>query len=742
MNKIKILWLFLFISGFHLNAEDNTKSEIIFEDFEGNNYGQWKATGNAFNHGPYSTGTDKFYVGANPRWNVKNKGKQFLTSYVNIKKEGNNENNLSDGNDGTGTLTSPSFKISKKYISFQVSGGNHPGRTYINLIVDNKIFKSATGRSNRMMTWRTWDVSNLINREAHIEIGDQMIDDDEFILGHINIDHIVFSDEPVMKNVDKWFIINKKYLIWPIKRQSMRMSPESRVYLNVEDGLETFMDVELSQKPDFWVFTDLSNHQGKELHLKGVLYKDQAKAFDDIILSDEYPGMENLYKEELRPQFHFTSKRGWLNDANGMQYYDGEWHMFYQHNPYNWFWWNVSWGHAVSKDLIHWEELPTAIPPGPEGVIYSGSGAVDIGNTAGFQNGNEETMVLVYTAVKSHSTSISKGPTQALSYSTDRGRNWTKYSNNPVLPYQYPHNRDPKVFWYEPTKKWVMSLYNGRDDNYILYNSSNLKDWNETGSYSAAGSECPDMFQLPVNGDKSNKKWIIWTGNGNYRVGEFDGENFTPETESMYSYYGDSYAGQSFSNAPDGRRVNIGWIMDHRPGFEAGHKNMPFNQQMSLPLEMTLRESEAGYRMYINPIEELKALRGKKKSWENLSLGAGDNPLKHMKGDYFELVGDFDVSKAEEFGFNLRGKKVLYKVSSNTLICNDEKVNVYPEKGRLKLHIFLDQTSIETIVNDGWMYVSSSQIFEKNNHNIEFFVEKGTVKINSLDIYKMNSIWD
>ena len=182
--------------------------------------------------------------------------------------------------------------------------------------------------------------------------------------------------------------------------------------------------------------------------------------------------------------------------------------------------------------------------------------------------------------------------------------------------------------------------------------------------------------------------------------------------------------------------------MDHRPGFEAGHKNMPFNQQMSLPLEMTLRESEAGYRMYINTIEELKALRGKKKSWKNLSLGAGDNPLKHMKGDYFELVGDFDVSKAEEFGFNLRGKKVLYKVSTNTLICNDEKVNVYPEKGRLKLHIFLDQTSIETIVNDGWMYVSSSQVFEKNNHNIEFFVEEGTVKINSLDIYKMNSIWD
>ena len=113
-----------------------------------------------------------------------------------------------------------------------------------------------------------------------------------------------------------------------------------------------------------------------------------------------------------------------------------------------------------------------------------------------------------------------------------------------------------------------------------------------------------------------------------------------------------------------------------------------------------------------------------------------------MKGDYFELVGDFDVSKAEEFGFNLRGKKVLYKVSTNTLICNDEKVNVYPEKGRLKLHIFLDQTSIETIVNDGWMYVSSSQVFEKNNHNIEFFVEEGTIKINSLDIYKMNSIWD
>ncbi len=736
MKKCEILLAFLFIAGFQLNAEDNPKSEIIFEDFEGDNYGQWKATGNAFNDGPYSEAPGK------RRWNVKNKGSNFLTSYVRIGEVANHHNSLSDGNDGTGTLTSPSFKISKDYISFQISGGNHPGKTYINLIIDNKIVKSATGRTNTVMTWRTWDVSYFINQEAYIDIGDLMKHDDEYILGHINIDHIIFSDNPVIQTINKSLLINKKYLIWPIKRQSMRMSPESRVFVNIDYNLETFVDVELSETPDFWAFTDLSNYQGKQLHLKGKLFKDHIKAFDNVILSDKYPGMENLYQEALRPQYHFTSKRGWLNDANGMQYYDGEWHMFYQHNPYNWFWWNVSWGHAVSRDLIHWEELPTAIPPGPEGVVFSGSGTVDIGNTAGFKDGHEETMILVYTANKAHSTSISKGSTQALSYSTNRGRSWTKYSRNPILPYKYPHNRDPKVFWYEPTKKWVMSLYNGRDDNYILYNSSNLKDWVETGSYSAAGSECPDMFQLPVNGDELNKKWIIWTGNGNYRVGEFDGENFTPETESMFSYYGDSYAGQSFSNSPGGRRVNIGWLRDHRPGFDSGHQDMPFNQQMSLPLEMTLRESEAGYRMHINPIEELKTLRGKKNSWGNLSLKTGDNPLKRIKGDYYELEGDFDVSEAEEFGFTLRGKKVIYKVSSNTLICNDEQVTVYPEKGRLKLHIFLDQTSIETIVNDGWMYVSSFQVFDKNNHDIDFYVDKGNVKIHSLNIYKMNSIWD
>ncbi|MDA0195899.1 MAG: glycoside hydrolase family 32 protein [Bacteroidetes bacterium] len=303
--------------------------------------------------------------------------------------------------------------------------------------------------------------------------------------------------------------------------------------------------------------------------------------------------------------------------------------------------------------------------------------------------------------------------------------------------------RDPKIFWHEPTRRWVMSVYDVTNNGqYILYNSKNLIEWTETGSYQAAGHECPDMFELPVDGDASNKKWIIWTGNGNYRIGSFDGKVFIPETESMSSYYGDSYAGQSFSNEPDGRRVNIGWLRDHRPGYDAGHIGMPFNQQMSLPLELTLRTGTGGLRLFINPIDELKSLRGETTSWDNLSLNPGGNPLEGTQGDFYEIEVEFDVQNAEEFGFTLRGRTVKYTVSTNTLNCDGKEVTISPKNGKLKLHLFLDATSIEAVVNDGWAYISSFRVFDSEDHEISLYVKEGTLRINSLEVHEMRSVWD
>ena len=720
--------------------QSDSQTDEVFEDFEQSISGLWKAAGDAFENGPHRE--DEVFK-QKRRWNIGHKGNGFLTSYIYHEEVSSlHPSNDISGDNATGTLSSPSFVIKKNYISFLIGGGNHPNKTYIHLMINDKAMRTATGRGSAHLTWHTWDVSDLKNQNARIEIGDLMKEDPAYPMAHINIDHIIFSDDPVISEVEKVFTVDKKYLIWPIERLSMKETPSSRFFLDIEAQLETFMDVELSDNPDFWVFTDLSNYKGKKLTLRALLHKDHFEAFKHVRMSDSVPGMDNVYQEALRPQYHFSSKRGWLNDANGMMYYDGEWHLFYQHNPYNWFWWNVSWGHAVSRDMLHWKELPTAITPGKEGVIFSGSGAVDFGNTGGFKKGDEETMILVYTANKSHSTGITEGSTQCLSYSTDRGRTWTKYQGNPILPFRYASNRDPKIFWHEPTRHWVMSVYDAtHNGQYVLYNSKNLREWTETGSYQAAGHECPDMFELPVDGDETNKKWVIWTGNGHYRIGDFDGKEFTPETESMCSYYGDTYAGQSFSNAPGGRRVNIGWLRDHRPGYDAGHTGMPFNQQMSIPLELTLGNSSEGIRMFIHPIEELKTIRGETKSWEDLIVKQGDNPLTGTKGDYYEIEAEFDIQDAEEFGFLLRGRTVTYTPGTNTLNCDGKEVIVSPKNGILKLRLFLDATSIEAIVNDGWYYISSFRVFDQSNHDISLFVKGGTVKLNALTLHEMKSVW-
>ena len=554
---------------------------------------------------------------------------------------------------------------------------------------------------------------------------------------------VTVSDESMIQEIKKDFVINKRYLIWPIKRLPRQVKAASRFFLEIDGELLTFADIELSGEPDFWVYTDLAQYKGKKLTIHGSVHKDQIEAFKNVAIADKVPGMENVYHESLRPQYHFSPRRGWHNDANGMMYYKGRWHLFYQHNPYNWHWWNMHWGHAVSTDLLHWKELAPAIHPGPEGTIWSGSGAVDINNSAGFQTGKEKTMVLAYTAWGTESLEPGHKKTQCISYSNDKGQTWTKYKGNPVLPEKYANNRDPKIFWYEPSSHWVMCLYGqSGGGKYWIHTSPDLKNWTETDVIQMGGHECPDMFELAVDGDPSNKKWVVWSGKGVYLLGSFDGKKFTAETGDLRSYFGNAYAGQTFSNAPCGRRVNIGWLRRDAAGYDAGHIGMPFNQQMTLPLEITLRTTTEGVRMSVKPIDELKKLRRKTKKWKNLTIAPGDNPLKGTRGDQYEIEAEFDIKTATEFGFNLRGRTVKYTVGTNEIDCDGHKTTVLPVNGRIKLQIFLDTTSIEAFVNDGYAYLSSFQVFDGGNHDISMFVNGGTAAVPSLKLHALRSIWD
>ncbi|MBE0653761.1 MAG: glycoside hydrolase family 32 protein, partial [Bacteroidales bacterium] len=414
------------------------------------------------------------------------------------------------------------------------------------------------------------------------------------------------------QNIEKEYRIEDQYMNFPVE---MKQEPHMVKFVIDNDTL-MWSNIRIAEgEPDYWVFKDVSAFKGKKLKL---VFTEEQKGIDRIYLSDRFAGQDSLYKEINRPQFHFTSRRGWNNDPNGLVYYDGEYHLFYQHNPYATDWNNMHWGHAVSKDLLRWEELNDALFPDTLGHMFSGTAVIDKENTAGWGKN----------AIVAHFTGTSKG--QCVAYSTDRGRTFIKYEGNPVVA---DGDRDPKVFWYEPTQVWVMVLY--QDNSNLIYNSKNMKDW-EYKSKVKGFFECPELFELAVDNDENNKKWVMYGASGTYMTGTFDGTVFTPEYGKYAYYSGNQYAAQTFNNTPDGRRIQIGWGTITQPG-------MPFNQMMLFPCELTLRTTPEGVRMFCEPIEEIKELHKKSYSWKNLSREEANEKLKTVDGDLLHLRMDLEI---------------------------------------------------------------------------------------------------
>lgn len=346
------------------------------------------------------------------------------------------------------------------------------------------------------------------------------------------------------------------------------------------------------------------------------------------------------YNELYRPQFHFSPKENWMNDPNGLIYYDGEYHLFFQYLPAH-----ISnsylkwWGHAVSNDLVHWKQIEPAIKPYDNGGAWSGSTVIDKDNTSGLQTGKEKVMLAFYTLAPQDGRPF----TQHMSYSNDRGRTWTVYDKNPVISFIKGLNRDAKVFWHEPTKKWVLVIYLDVND-YGCFTSTNLKDWTRVNDITMPGCfECPDIFEMPIDGNKNNKKWVFVGGNGHYMIGNFDGTKFTCESGPFQSDYGRNYyATQTFNNIPesDGRRIQITWMA------EGNYPDMPFNQQMNFPTEMTLHSTPEGLRIYRLPVREICKLYKKEHKWSKVTLNPGDNLLKDVSGDLFDISAEFYAKRA------------------------------------------------------------------------------------------------
>jgi len=555
------------------------------------------------------------------------------------------------------------------------------------------------------------------------------------------------SAEPGGRRTKK-FPISAKYLILPIQNGGR----DGKLALTIDDKSVFEYDIALAsslETTDWYAFSSIERYRGKTARVEAT--EATAAGFALVRQSDTIPGEENFYKEKLRPQFHFTAKTGWLNDPNGLIYYKGKYHLYYQHNPVSVSWGNMSWGHATSKDLVHWQEQPKVLFPNPEtGACFSGAAFIDHRNQLGKKADGDDVLVAFYLRTK---TGL------CLAYSNDGGMTFADYEENPVLTHPGARIDTPRPFWYEPTKRWIAPTYDhfenerGKKLRCVgFYSSENLKDWKfesrvEQNKWGDELCGCVDFFQLPVDGDPQNKKWVMILIDGSYIVGTFDGHRFytlegkpahTSDRVRSLVIQGNYYATMTWHNVPNDRRVQITWMRRS----EGDYPGMPFNQQMTVPSELALHATDEGPRLRMNPIRELESLRVKAHEWKGLMLKAGENPLLELEGDLFDLEVEFEPAAGSETVFDMRGIRVAYDADTRTLSCGSTRTRLGPVEGVIRLRILLDRTSIEVYANDGRVYMPFVVFPAEQNRSLKATCGRGEVKANYLRAHELKSSWE
>ena len=528
--------------------------------------------------------------------------------------------------------------------------------------------------------------------------------------------------------------VEKRFLLLPVASQGK----PSMLYVIHGDKIVHYANVALArkgEKPLYWAPLNVAELHGETLSVRYVSGSHDKNALDGIAQGDEPRANSNAYHEDRRPQFHFSPQQGWTNDPNGLVWYDGEYHLFFQHNPFGIPWGNMTWGHAVSSNLTHWKEIGDALHPDKFGTMYSGSGIVDTQNTAGFQTGDHPPLVVFYTAAGHHAPG--RIPfTQGMAFSNDKGRTWTKYEGNPIVENIADSNRDPKVMWHEPSKQWVMILYVNRGSMNLL-GSKDLKEWRELSVIPFADAyECPDLFELAVDEDKSNTRWVVWEGGSRHMIGDFDGTVFVPESGVLNAEHGENYyAAQTWSNEPQGRRIIIGWMRSGREPYEG----MPFNQQMSVPRKLTLRTTPEGVRLFVYPVKEIEQLRTNVKSFKDLTLG-NDNVLQDISGELFDIEAVIRPDDAKDVTLSIGGTDVVYDADTGELKCGEKSVPIELANGKFKLRVLVDKTSIEIFTNEG-RHALAFAVYTGGTDVSLKLTSSGTAHVESLRVWNMNSIW-
>lgn len=548
-----------------------------------------------------------------------------------------------------------------------------------------------------------------------------------------------------------------KYLLLPVEEAS----GESKLYMIADNDVVKTIHVRLSvNKVDYFVPVELGAYAGKDLSLSVQLTPDNAVCWSEMKLADKY---DTTNREKYRPVYHFAPAYGWMNDPNGMFYKDGEYHLFYQYNPYGSMWGNLHWGHAVSKDLVDWKHLPVAIAPDALGTIFSGSCVVDTANTAGFGSG----------AVIAFYTSAGERQSQSMAYSLDNGLTFKKYSRNPIVTSSCRDFRDPKVFWHAETGKWVMILAAGQEMQ--IYNSSNLKEWTFESTFGEGQGthggvwECPDLIQLPVKGTDL-KKWVLicnlnpggpFGGSATqYFTGNFDGKKFVNESSgdvTKWMDWGkDHYAAVTWSNAPGGRHIALAWMSNWE--YANNVPTMQFRSSNSVPRELGLFTLDGEIYLSSTPVKEVEALRvkpGKKKSFKvNRTYNMGE--LFASPCDAYEIVLTIKNRGAEILGFqlfNTKGEEVefCYNLLEKKFTADRSKSGMtafskeFPAvtaapiavKDTYVLRLLVDRASIEAFDGDG-RFAMTNLVFPDEPYNrLSFYSKGGKFDVTAVNIYKL-----
>jgi levanase/fructan beta-fructosidase len=442
----------------------------------------------------------------------------------------------------------------------------------------------------------------------------------------------------------------------------------------------------------------------------------------------------------LRPELQFSPERNWMNDPNGLIYYKGKYHLFFQHNPFENVWGNMSWGHAISEDLISWKELPVAIACDNSYAIFSGSAVVDYFNTTGFGTLENPAMVAIYTAHK-HDDSHQA---QALAYSLDEGLTWVKYEGNPVLDLQLDHFRDPKVSWDRTTESWLMTVVLPKERKVSFYSSKDLKNWAHLSDFGPVGAvdgdwECPDLFPLFVDGDESKVKWVLLIsinpggltgGSGTqYFIGDWNGKEFTAdEVKTRWLDYGrDNYAGVTFNDAPNQRRIFIGWMNNWE--YAKDFPTSPWRGAMTLPRELSLISKDGKHLLAASPVSELDGYLGEKISaGSKAELLQINTSISTSEGLSTKLRVTGDDGSYFEFGFDAKSKSIFVDRSKawneipsshfhSAPITSDEKI--------IDICAIVDRASVEIFAAGGTLVITDLLFLTGANRSVTFEIADG-----------------